>query len=137
MVITNETAWIAVKWAVHIVTAIFVFAWLRKELTPRWVLSVVESEGVASARLILGSIAGIVTLCLQCADGRISHEMAMLNWEAVFGLFALGPVKLVGKAWASRPPEPAPQINAKKVDANAAGDLNIETQQTNTNPIAE
>ena len=126
----------------HAIVIIALYLRFRKDLTPRWLLSVVESEGVASARLILGLFTGIFTLCMQAAtnakgEPRISHELALLNWEAVFGLFALGPIKLVGKAFAARPPEPPAQINAKKVEATAAGDMNMKSEQTNINPSTE
>lgn len=86
--------------------------WLRPSRA--WGLALFESEGVPSSRLVLGFIVGIVTLALQSG---LSVELVRLDYEVVFGLFAVGAAKVIGSRFAARPVAPAAttQITAKTV----------------------
>lgn len=91
------------------------FLWLRKELTPAKALSLFESEGVLSMRLVLAFAVVVFTLCMQ-AKGRLTTMMVEANYTLAGILLGLGVGKVVGKAFASRAPDTT--VNAKKADVH-------------------
>lgn len=103
--------------------------WLRGELTPRWFLSLFESEGVPSIRLVLAAVVVLFTLCMLAAN-----RLSLGTTEALFffagTLLGLGTAKLVGKAFASRPPTPPAQIKTDKANVDVAGDANFSTTKS-------
>lgn len=78
------------------------FLWLRKALTPTWVLQLFESEGVPSTRLVLATIVILFTPFMEAA-GRIGDGLVQANFILAGTLLGLGTAKLVGKAFAARP----------------------------------
>ena len=103
------------------------FWWLRGALTPRWFLSLFESEGVPSIRLVLAAVVVIFTLCMQAA-GRLALAVIEANFFLAGTLLGLGTAKLVGKAFAARPPTPT-NINAPKANVDVAGDANFSNSK--------
>lgn len=97
------------------------WAWLRHTITPAWVRQLFESEGEASVRLVLAPIIVIYTLLMQAA-GRISDHSVEANYFLAATLLGLGTAKLVGKAFAGRPPV---QVTAKKAEVSAEGDAYV------------
>lgn len=91
--------------------------WLRPSRA--WVLALFESEGVPSARLVLGMLAGVITVLFQ---KDLAAELVRLDYEVVFGLFAVGAAKVVGSRFANRPAAKAAttQIHAKTVATGPA-----------------
>lgn len=85
--------------------------WLRRDLTPRWLLSLVESEGVPSIRLLLAGAVVLFSLFMQAA-GRLPLGVLEANYTFAAVLLGLGVTKVVAKAYANRPPEAPTQINA-------------------------
>jgi hypothetical protein len=100
------------------------WVWLRHTITPGWVRQLFESEGEASVRLVLAPIIIIYTLLMQAA-GRISDHSVEANYFLAATLLGLGTAKLVGKAFATRPPAPATEVKTETAQVDAAGDINI------------
>lgn len=137
VILNNATLFSLAQWVVHGLLIGAVFFWIRRDLTPHWVLSIVESDGIASARLITGVAVALFTMFMQAA-GRIEMEVVRLNWELVFGLYAVGKITEGAKAFAARPAAAVTtHIEAKKVDATAAGDLNINAGSATPPPETE
>jgi hypothetical protein len=103
--------------------------WLRGTLTPAKFLSLFESEGVLSIRLVLAAVVVVFTLCME-AGGRLALAMVEANFFLAGTLLGLGTAKLVGKAFASRPPSPPTQIKTDKANVDVAGDANFSTAKT-------
>lgn len=76
--------------------------WLRKELTPARFLTIFQSEGVLSTRLILGF--AVVAYCMTMdAAGHMANSR-LETWLLFAGsLIGLGIAKVVGKAIAATP----------------------------------
>lgn len=100
--------------------------WLRGTLTPERFLTLFESEQVLSIRLVLAAVVVVFTLCMQAA-GRLSAAVIEANYFLAGTLLGLGTAKLVGKAFAARPPEPPTQINAPKAKVAVSGETTIDT----------
>jgi hypothetical protein len=92
----------------------------------KWLLGLFESEGEPSIRLVLAAIVTVFALCMLAA-GRLDD--ARLNTLCTFvgTLLLIGSARIVGKAWAARPPAPDTQIKAEtapvtgeNVNVNAA-----------------
>jgi hypothetical protein len=123
---TNFSAYLAYPVAVDVARAVLWLllgvsfsCWLKGTLTPERFLSIFESEGVLSIRLILAAIVVIFTLCMQAAD-RLAVALVEANYFLAGTLLGLGTAKVVGKAFARRPPDPPAQIENKvKVGDNA------------------
>lgn len=100
--------------------------WLRKELTPKRFLSIWESDGVLSTRL-LGATALLVWAMSMYSAGRMQGAdlESVLQWVGVF--FAVG-----GAVKAAGALQPNTTVNAKQVS-----NLNIEPKPDQpTNPPA-
>ena len=90
--------------------AALLWLWLRKELTPKRFLSIWESDGVLSTRL-LGATALLVWAMSMYSAGRMQDTGLgqVLTWVAAF--FAVGSAaKAVGAL------QPNTTVNAKQVD---------------------
>ncbi|RSK50132.1 hypothetical protein [Hymenobacter rigui] len=104
-------------YAVRLLVALLLWLWLRKELTPKRVLSIWESEGVLSSRQILAWVVALFGLFMRAAD-RIDNDALSHCFECSFILFGIGgAVQLASKI------KPATTVNAK-VDAE---NLNVGT----------
>ena len=103
--------------------------WLRGELTPRWLLSLFESEGVPSIRLVLAALIVLFTLCMEAA-ARLALAVVEANFFLAGTLLGLGTAKIVGKAFAQRPPTPPAQIKTEKAEVDVAGDANFSNAKT-------
>jgi hypothetical protein len=86
--------------------------WLRRELTPRRVLSIFETDGVLSARQLLAWVLAVFGMCMLAA-GRLNVEglSSLLGW--VVGLFGIG-----GIVKAAAAVKPAATVNAAQADVH-------------------
>lgn len=112
---------------------VFVAAWLfmRRELTPARVLSLFESENSLSIRLVLATVVVLFTLFMQAA-GRLDTLKVEANYTFAGLLLGLGVAKLVGKAFAERPPET--KIQSKNTNLTAENVTNNAALDTDTPP---
>ena len=101
---------------------LFLWLWLRKELTPKRFLSIWESDNVLSSRQILAWVLAIWALGMRSA-GRIDNESFRYALESVWVLFGIGgAVKAVEKY------KPAPTVNAKTDE----GDIQLDGPKNET-----
>lgn len=104
-------------------------AWLRGALSPRWVLSLFESEGVPSIRLVLAFVVVVYTLCMQQA-GRLAQGAIDANYLLAAALLGLGTAKLIAKAYAQRPPEPPSEVKITSKKTDVSGEkVNLTTTE--------
>ena len=99
-------------WAVAL---LLLWLWLRPVLTPAWVLSLLESERVASIRLTIAAVVVGFVMSLDAA-GRLS-DTARSEWLTFAGvLLGLGVAKVAVSRFAPKPttdPTEQPEAETK------------------------
>lgn len=115
-------------WAVPLLVwggvAFMIYMLLRSELSPKRIVSLFESEGSLSIRLVLATVVVLYTLHMETKkDVNILLVEANLAFAAT--LLGLGAAKIVGKAFAERPPETT--VNSKKTELHADKVVNNAT----------
>jgi hypothetical protein len=114
--VTRALLWLAL--------GLLFWLWIKRSLTPTRFLTIFESEGVLSVRLILATVVVLFTLCMQASE-RLSAALVEANYFLAGTLLGLGTAKVVGKAFAKRPSEPPATITTKKAEVTVAGDATI------------
>ncbi|MBF9223005.1 hypothetical protein [Hymenobacter ruricola] len=109
-----------------IALGLFGWLWLKGELTPKRFLTIVESEGGLSIRLILAAVWSGSIMCMLAAGRFTVDEAVKLN--AITELLLLyGTVKVLGSRFARRPPPPPATIQAQKADVDVAGNATFQS----------
>ncbi|OGX80850.1 hypothetical protein BEN47_06220 [Hymenobacter lapidarius] len=113
--------------------AFLLWLWLRRELTPKRFLSIWESDGVLSTRLLLATVLSGFGMAMYAAgrmdDGGLSQ---LLGW--VTGMLAVGGVV---KAAASLKSETT-NVTTKTLNAEVSADtVNLNGKPATPNPESE
>lgn len=106
--------------AAWVFLVLFLWLWLRRELTPKRFLSIFETEGVLSARQLLAWVIAIWAMGMRSAN-RIDNETFATALESTWVLFGIG-----GIARAVEKYKPAPVVKAETKE----GDVNVSPPDT-------
>ncbi|MGI4870963.1 MAG: hypothetical protein ACRYFX_07275 [Janthinobacterium lividum] len=88
-----------VGWAVAL---LLLWLWLRRALTPAWVVQLLESERLPSVRLALASVVVVFTLSMEAA-GRLAQAAIDANLIFAGTLLGLGVAKVTVSRFSPKP----------------------------------
>lgn len=120
---TPEVSATGLKYAVIAGSVVLLAWWLRGEMTQARFLSIWESDGVLSTRLLAATALLVWGMCMYSSGNMSGADLEnVLQWVSVF--FAVGSV-----AKAAGAIKGDTTVNAKKADINTdGGDVNLNTR---------